>query len=141
MIIKDVFFEENKIWDWDNSFKDQIDAELTWGDEFSDDESDEEDESTPQDENNTQIDGEIGNMSQGGISNTTCGRLKIPPAWLRDYESGEVLRGQEETGHMAYMEIEDTNDPMYFEDAIKEEKWRKAMNKEISSIEKKRLRA
>lgn len=125
VVSKDVVFEEEKAWDWGSNFKAQIDTELTWGDDGSDDESNEENEDVEQSEINT--------APNEGTSNTTGGRLRKTPTWMRDYESGEGLSEEEET---TYMVTGDINDPLYFEDAVKEEKWKEAMDKEINSIEK-----
>lgn len=70
-----------------------------------------------------------------GTSNTACGRERRVPPWMRDYVSGEGL-SDEEGEEAAYMMMGDFEDPVFFEDAVKEEKWRQAMDNEMQSIEK-----
>ena len=52
---------------------------------------------------------------------------------MRDYVSGEGLSDDEETANFATLL---TDDPFYYEDAMKYEMWRKAMDSEIKAIEK-----
>lgn len=53
---------------------------------------------------------------------------------MRDYESGECLT-EEEEGCMTNMTMFASADPVSFEEAVKSEKRRNAMNLEIESIE------
>lgn len=146
MTSKDVIFEEDKRWDWDSGFKEQIDAELTWGDDISDDESDE-NIITPR------VDAEVEIVQEEKNTAERPRRSRRSSTWLRDYESGEGLSDPEEAAYLTYMDIEDPNnficfkdlalmatqdndDPLCFDDVVQEEKWRQAMDKEIISIEK-----
>jgi hypothetical protein len=52
---------------------------------------------------------------------------------MRDCVSGEGLSNDEETTNFATLL---TDDPFYYEDAVKYEMWRKAMDSEIEAIEK-----
>lgn len=52
---------------------------------------------------------------------------------MSDYFSGEELSGEDEAHMVQDISVED---PFYFEDAMKEEKWRQAMDAEIQAIEK-----
>lgn len=65
--------------------------------------------------------------------NPNEGRIRRPPAWLRDYESGNGLSEEEDT---AYQALFVGNDPVSFGDAVKSMKWRKAMDAEIEAIER-----
>jgi hypothetical protein len=59
-------------------------------------------------------------------------RVRRPPSYLSDYITTDELTEDE-----AYMvQNVSTGDPLYFEEAVKEEKWRQVMDSEISSIEK-----
>jgi hypothetical protein len=72
-----------------------------------------------------------------GISqNDKQERCRRKPTWLTDYVTDEALsEGEEEGGHNLAMLIS-TEDPVTFEEAVKSEKWRTAMNTEIKAIEK-----
>jgi len=59
-------------------------------------------------------------------------RNRREPVWMKDYERGEGL--SDDNGLNVMMVTED--DPISFEEAIKSEKWRNAMMKEMESIEK-----
>lgn len=60
-------------------------------------------------------------------------RIRTTPAWMESYVSGE---GLSEDDDMANMAMVDSTDPTTFREAVKHEKWRQAMEKEINSIEK-----
>ena len=50
-----------------------------------------------------------------------------PPVWMRDYTIEEGISEEDNEAHLAMFA---TIDPSHFEDAVKSEKWRKAMNLE-----------
>ncbi|KAL9384923.1 hypothetical protein Peur_021933 [Populus x canadensis] len=52
---------------------------------------------------------------------------------MTDYVSGDELSDEETTVHFALFA---GSDPMLFTEAVKEEKWKRAMNAEIQAIEK-----
>jgi hypothetical protein len=58
-----------------------------------------------------------------------------PPAWMQDHESGQGL-SEEEVSNIAYLALSVDSDPIFFEDAVKNVKWRQAMNSEIEAIER-----
>jgi len=59
-------------------------------------------------------------------------RVRHPPSYLSDYITTDELTEDE-----AYMvQNVSTGDPIYFKEVVKDEKWRRAMDSEISSIEK-----
>ncbi|RDX92336.1 hypothetical protein CR513_25548, partial [Mucuna pruriens] len=62
-------------------------------------------------------------------------RERRKPTWMRDFVNGEGLSEEEEA--KAYM-VQDvtSDDPILFKEVVKHEKWRKAMDSEINSIEK-----
>ena len=61
-------------------------------------------------------------------------RLSSTPTWMNDYVAGEGLSEDE-----AYLtEALAGEDPLFFEEAVKERKWKQAMDEEINSIEKNR---
>ena len=54
---------------------------------------------------------------------------------MREFVSGEGLSEEEEAEAYAVQDVVG-DDPTQFEEAVKHEKWRKAMDSEINSIEK-----
>ncbi|GKA99022.1 retrovirus-related pol polyprotein from transposon TNT 1-94, partial [Tanacetum coccineum] len=149
-------------WNWDYSHKEAIQVDLEWeNDEESSVESNQEEQaesgsSSIQEEAST--DNEMPHIrSEGGISSVENsptqrrvdtqnpegeGRIRKQSVWLKDYETGEGL-SDEET-HLAMFADQDTylsfplpnQDPTTFEDAVKSEKWRHAMDQEIQAIER-----
>jgi len=57
----------------------------------------------------------------------------MPPIWMRDYVSGEGMSEEEDVANLVMLAADD---PICFEDAVKDEKWRKAMDVETKAIEK-----
>lgn len=53
--------------------------------------------------------------------------------YLNDFVSGDSLSDDDEVN---MVQDAGTEDPIHFEDAVKEQKWRQAMDNEINSIEK-----
>ncbi|KAK4434161.1 hypothetical protein Salat_0578800 [Sesamum alatum] len=64
---------------------------------------------------------------------TDEGRHRAPPIWMRDYETGE---GLSEEDNEAFLVISTANDPIQAEEAVKSEKWRRAMDAEMEEIQK-----
>lgn len=147
LVSRDVIFEEDKQWDWDVSYEEQIMVDLEWGDdgaEVSDDDGGE-------DENNDGVendDEDVGETSSGERDGDVSPniedsedreigedgkRMRQPPPWMKDYVSGEGLGLSEDETNMALVE---SNDPLHYEDAVKNASWRLAMDSEINSIEK-----
>ena len=61
-------------------------------------------------------------------------RNRKPPVCMRDYTTRECLPEEENEAHLA---IHATTNPIHYEDALKCEKWRHAMDLEIEAINKK----
>ena len=59
------------------------------------------------------------------------GRNRRPPVWMRDYAKGEDLFEEDNEAHLA---MSTTTDPVNFEDALKSEKWRQAIDLEVEAI-------
>ncbi|KAB2626152.1 hypothetical protein D8674_017812 [Pyrus ussuriensis x Pyrus communis] len=146
IVSRDVIFEEEKQWDWDVSYEGQIMIGLEWGEN---EENGEEEEGVRENENGSEAREErnVGESSVGERSESSEetqdelgedewrvyeGRVRRPPSYLSDYVTGEGLSDDE--AHM--VQVVPTEDPIRFEEAVKEEKWRQAMDSEISSIEK-----
>ena len=151
VVSKDVMFEEEKSWNWGPNYKEQIEAELVWGDDdFSSDESegehrdegnsdrfveDMEFDSEGENDGNNARGSEARNEAGSSQENVIQGRERRQPAWMREFVSGEGLSEEEEAEAYAVQDVVG-DDPTQFEEAVKHEKWRKAMDSEINSIEK-----
>lgn len=134
VISRDVIFEEEKQWDWDASYEEQLLMDLEWGDDESSIDMDDVNESDS--EGGDEVEG-AGNSSPNSANeediNTSEGRVRQPPIWMREYVSGEGLSEEENEVNMALVV---SSDPLCFEEAVKSSKWRMAMDIEIKSIEK-----
>lgn len=136
VISKDVHFDENKGWEWEGK---QEEKELTWNDS----------ETEPEEEENVMGEGEnevteeeIGTAEEAPpiaeaqtlvreVSKRTIRR----PVWFKDFDTrGACFLVEEDEGDIRAMFIS-PEDPECFEDALQQEVWRKAMEKEIASIE------
>jgi hypothetical protein len=82
-------------------------------------------------ESNTNTGGENPNNSNNP-PNTDDRRDRRPPVWMEDYETGQGFSEDD----VANLVMFAAADPVHFEDAVKNEKWRKAMDSEIQAIEK-----
>jgi len=70
----------------------------------------------------TELDGETQSLRQ----------IRKRPAWMQDYEE----TGTNQSKDVAHFALFADCDPKTFEGAIKEEKWRRAMDEEIDAIER-----
>ena len=136
IISRDVKFEEENSWDWDKSHEETIIAYLDWG------ESDNEAIAVDTNGGNTEADHHTTEIMEGNDSdesneensvNPSERRIRRPPTWMRDYESGEGLSEEEDTTYQALFA---GSDPVSYRDAVKSAKWRKAMDAEIEAIKK-----
>ena len=136
VVSRDVIFEEEKRWDWDESYEEHILVDLEWGD---DDVAGVNDNKSEGAENNNEVENdgkreEDVSPNNGDIEDNEGGkRMREPPAWMKDYVSGEDLGLSEDEGNLALMV---SSDPLYYEEAVKDASWRLAMDNEIKSIEK-----
>lgn len=125
VVSKDVVFEEENSWEQGQNFKEQIDADLVWSDDdFSSDDSGSEDDGRDESRNET----------ESSYENRIQGRERRTPIWMEDYESGDWLSEEDAGTYMVQDVI--SNYPTLYEEAVKHEKWRKAIECEINSIEK-----
>jgi hypothetical protein len=60
-------------------------------------------------------------------------RLRRRPVWMNDYTSGEEFSDEDTLAHLVLFA---ESDPIAFDEAIKDSKWRKAMDAEIEAIER-----
>ncbi|XP_020270158.1 uncharacterized protein LOC109845327 [Asparagus officinalis] len=127
--------------------------ELEWGedqsiaDEIEDKASDGDDEFEDQEAGNSGGGTLNSSEEEENVDNSTMGyetpeareaRERGPPAWMSDYTPGSGLSssGISDLALQANMALVMSDDPTNFEDAVGSEKWRKAMDAEIESIEK-----
>lgn len=140
LVSRDVIFEEDKKWNWDESSDKQINVDLEWGDNKTQSDSEEDfgAEEINADSPSAVTTGTISSPAGSSISQT---RVRRPPVWMSDYET----RGEDEDEQSALFALFAGSDllalfagidPVSFEEAEKSENWRKAMDSEISSIEK-----
>lgn len=131
---RDVVFEEDKSWDWDKKHEEAIGCILEWGDQeeeaavFFNEERNESVNDTEEDEENHSSPSLVESSSSSNE-----GRTRRPTAWMQDYETGEGLSEEDDEIEMAMFAAAD---PIHFEDAVKGEKWRKAMDVEIEAIKR-----
>jgi len=131
IISRDVIFEEMEKWDWNQSgettSQDFLCAEI---------DEKEENEDSPR---------EATTVGDQRARNTE--RTRRQPVWMQDYESGEGLSEKEEvaqivlekqveqlTQEMQQLAMFVANDPTTFEEAVKSQVWRNAMESEIAAI-------
>ena len=163
VVSRDVVFEEDKKWEWDKSLEDQILLNLEWGDKEEDE--NEQSVSSAGEEENADVNEEVDeglqtpitienspdssgleedrNRSSSGLeeggrnrsfSDVEEGRNRRIPVWMSDYESGEGLGlSDEDNVNLAFFA---GAEPIYYEEAVKAEQWRQAMDSEMHSIEK-----
>ncbi|KAB2605263.1 hypothetical protein D8674_004980 [Pyrus ussuriensis x Pyrus communis] len=141
IVSRDVVFEEDQSWDWEACYKEAIVANLEWEtDEEVETEVDANEESEIssteeyEDSGETEDSEDVEEVDHGAQEDSPHeARTRRPPTWMNDYESGQGLSEEEDFVNLALF-ID--SDPMFYEDAVKNEKWRAAMNVEIEAIER-----
>jgi len=167
IISRDVKFEEEGTWDWNQTHANTTLTDLDWGDNnpdnmgaairrsSEDDETDNATDSMGPTEISDNVDGSGAavtfNEAVTAISvpdrETTSavtgdrhsieGRLKRSPGWMQDYECGDGLSEEEDDyAFLAFYAGSPISDPLSYNEAMKSEKWQKAMEAEIEAIEK-----
>ncbi|KAG7536804.1 Ribonuclease H-like superfamily [Arabidopsis suecica] len=142
-ISRDVIFEEEKKWAWKKNHSAEQNMELEWENKQNEEINEEGDENDAEGEENDAEDEnvEVDAQPQPQFGET---RVRRPPIWAADYTSGEELSDAEEEINMAKIDVLNVDflafmiisDPTTFEEAVKDQKWREAMNAEMNSIEK-----
>lgn len=140
VVSRDVVFEEDEKWDWGNSGAEVKDDVLDWGDVDEIVESNMHSESEEENEEHVQTDAEhvVSSSSSNSLERDEPSPLEArnrrAPFWMDDYETGDGLSETEEMHNLVLYTY--AGDPCSFEDAVRSLKWREAMDREISSIEK-----
>ncbi|XP_025015733.2 uncharacterized protein LOC112536986 [Ricinus communis] len=136
-INRDVKFKEDACWTWEQSKGEMQSDALDWGDKNSNTnkELELEENSGFNNTSNTasQTEGDSSTTSSGGSElSSSEGRSRKTHAWMSENTIGEGLSKEEEEAMMMII----AEDPVTYNEAVKEKKWREAMAKEIDSIEK-----
>ncbi|BBG98549.1 ADP glucose pyrophosphorylase large subunit 1 [Prunus dulcis] len=121
IISRDVLFDEETIWDWTDkgsTQQQQQQISVVFDEEAASKETEEELQPS--------------NDSQPSSFRTQ--RTKKRPAWMMDYEVSDD--DQSEDDGLTYFALFTDSDPVTFQQAHKETKWQRAMDEEISSIER-----
>ena len=152
-ISRDVIFEEEKKWPWNKHQSVAEDIELEWennqngemneeGDE-NDTEGEEGDAEAEHAEEENVADQAQDQATQTAVQTQLQAgqtRTRRPPIWAADYTSGEELSDSEinmaKIDLSEYLALMIISDPTTFQEAAKHQKWREAMDAEMSSIEK-----
>ena len=136
VISRDVVFEEEKGWNW-NQVVEVLneDEEISWGNyDFVDEDYILIDENGAEIHDAPELSSQI---NESGPSNTPVreGRYRRRPTYLQDYVTGDDIASDEEEEEANVVEII-SEDPIKYEEAVKEIKWKTAMDREIEMIEK-----
>eukprot|EP00268_Persea_americana_P066488 TRINITY_DN9059_c1_g1_i12.p1 TRINITY_DN9059_c1_g1~~TRINITY_DN9059_c1_g1_i12.p1 ORF type:complete len:238 (-),score=67.70 TRINITY_DN9059_c1_g1_i12:459-1172(-) len=127
VVSRDVIFDEDTMWNWseNRSVQQQIPV---------DDDSDKEDVAAPETQAQQPPQPEVQSSQQSEEEgyNLRDENSRKRPAWMMDYEVS-YSSSDDESGHFALFV---DSDPITYTEAVKEEKWREAMDNEIKSIEK-----
>ncbi|CAM8885291.1 unnamed protein product [Rhodiola kirilowii] len=145
IISRDVIFDEQQCWDWERTQKEETDDMLIVDDEVND-----ENEDAEGDDNHGSSSGSQGTQDTSSISSENSSqeeegsieaeelgpgkRITRAPRHLQDFVSGEGLSDEENVQHLAM--FASNENPLCYEEAVKSDKWRVAMDLEIHSIEK-----
>lgn len=126
VISRDVIFEEEKTWNWDASYEEQIQLNLEWGDE----EHSSEEEENEDTEASEEIVPTSGNLDVPETSHAREIRNRRAPVWMADYFTGDGLNDEDVQAHLALITGSDlpSSDPTSFDEAVQDGKWRQAMD-------------
>lgn len=138
LISRDVHFEENKGWEWEDNLLEQ---ELTWNDSDNEPAGEEGPEIDHNDQHDQEESEEEEVVEETAhqiplVAETGGGRQRQQPVWMKDYLVGNarILIAEEEEDEMLALFI-GPDDPDCFENAVQMEVWKKAMEAEINAIE------
>ncbi|XP_068336582.1 uncharacterized protein [Pyrus communis] len=138
IVSRDVVFEEDEQWNWDDIHEQAILTDLEWETNEETIIEDEEGSGVIEDMGTNESHGndsfEVGEVTAEDSASQE-GRTRKPPIWMRDYETGDGL-SDEESVNLTHLTLFTNGDPTTYYDAVKSEKWRQAMDREIEAIEK-----
>lgn len=129
VISRDVVFDERKFWNWSANKLDRQQVLVDLGDEV-----DKEEAENVQPVPNQDITEQGKNTSSTHETNDgRPQRNRKRPAWMIDYEVPGIDQSDDE---LSYFALFSDCDPVMFDDAVADAKWRKAMDEEIAAIER-----
>lgn len=137
-ISRDVIFEEGAKWDWNLNTSKQ--EGLVWGDDGAaegnetDDEADPATAETEAEVETEEVEETPRDVVQVNEPGEQSRRARRQPVWMENCVSGEEVSDEDALINFALYVSND--DPIFFQDAEREERWREAMRVEIKSIEK-----
>lgn len=133
VISRDVVFEDDKSWSWDMSNEEHVMADLEWANQGDNAGVNKENDEVISGEEEANIEDPVG-CSQTGDNeeepSSSRGRVKAPPVWMRDYVSGDGLSNEEDIN--ASLALFVSTDPVHFDEVVKHENWRRAMDVDIN---------
>jgi len=160
IVSRDVIFQEDQKWNWDDSHTETILADLEWKDDNEEHSnasltSLEEESYTNNTSDASTITPAINpatinpalnpvselesvptnTTNRGAFSSDGRERIRRPPTWMEDYVSDQGL-SDEENVNMAHLALFSDHDPLTYEEAVQNRKWRQAMDAEINAIMK-----
>lgn len=137
VISRDVIFEEGEKWDWGSISKEAVVTNFKWENEENEIEKDVE---VDEGDQNRTIDSNVSPTTPVEIASPVQGRRRRQPIWMQDYVSGDGLSDEETeiqlTTEMQQFAMFASEDPNTFEEAVKIQKWKAAMDQEIEAINK-----
>lgn len=133
IVSRDVIFEEEKQWTWDQSHDEQLIVDLDSGDYENNQDLNEVDEAGSE-EDSEEIEENVPSHSGHAVSGPSQSEPRVRKAsnWMKDYVSGEGLSEEENDVNFTLFAYAD---PLNFKEAVKSSKWRNAMDAEIKLIE------
>ncbi|GJX98218.1 helicase-like transcription factor CHR28 isoform X2, partial [Tanacetum coccineum] len=154
MISRDVVFDEEEQWDWEQKRTMNTILKSDDDEEHADPVPNEDVQGHNEDEqHNNESHGGSNNNDSGGSSSSSSsssrpstnefsdaspvqGRIRRQPTYMKDFVSGEGLFDDDDDEVQQLAIFATTNDPANFEEAVKYAKWREAMNLEIEAIKR-----
>lgn len=121
-----MLFEEDKQWNWGEEHTVHKDDNLEWSNPEDTEQREEEIQEDQAAELNSESSLDESTEEESPVSRravTRQGRTINPPAWMRDYVSGEGISDEEVNMVHEYA----TEDPVCYEEVCKLEKWRIAL--------------
>ncbi|KAJ0532224.1 putative RNA-directed DNA polymerase [Helianthus annuus] len=125
---KDVIFEENKQWRWDLELRKHAEIELTWEDTDTIGEEEVISEQT-EEQSEPAVTEATNDNPETSVAGSREGRQRRRPSYLKDYVTGNEESTEDEVNAVF-------QDPVTFEEAVKNNNWRKAMDIEIEAIQR-----
>jgi hypothetical protein len=131
IVIRDVVFDESKGWNWDES------VQKSQNHNDFDDVTDIQVDGNADNDNSIIDNTDVINEEVYESEEELGPRVGRRPAYLNDYVTGQELDDQAQLAQLHNLAVFSSNsDPVTFDEAVKLEVWRKAMDQEIESIER-----